>query len=289
MLISQSEADARRACERKHWYMFGEPTSVGNGIEPLTLGPGLSKGNLGHKALEIYYQHRIDGNNHSISMEQALLHVMHDGSDYSMDMLTLLTKYFEWYGDEMVSDWQPLVVEEEFHYPIPGTDLVFPFKVDGVFRHIPSNHLYVWDHKFVWRYYKPNALKIMPQLPKYVYALRKLGFDIYDAQYNMISTQTSSKEPTRREPLGLYKAPALRKAENLFGEQVSTMAEIKALKDGGSDTWYKSLRRTASAFNCTNCSFLELCIGDAENQPGRELTINNFYRPNTYGYGKDEE
>lgn len=288
MLISQSEADARRACERKHWYMFGEPTSSGNGIEPLTLGPGLSKGNLGHKALEIYYQHRIDGNNHSQSMEPALLHVMQDGSDYSMDLLTILTKYFEWYGDE-THTWRPLVVEQEFHYSIPGTDLVFPFKVDGVFRNMDNNRLYVWDHKFVWRYYKPNALKIMPQLPKYVYALRKLGFDIYDAMYNLISTQTTSKEPTRREPLGLWKGPAIHKAQTFFDEQVATMKDIERLKQGEPDDWYASLHRTNSAFNCTNCAFLELCIGDAEGQPGRELTINNFYRPNTYGYGKDEE
>lgn len=288
MLISQSEADARNACERKHFYMFGEPTQEGRGIEPLTLGSGLAKGNLGHSGLEVYYKARLAGDSHSLAMEQALLFVMQNDSEHSMDMLTLLSKYFEFHGDEMREDWEPLVIEQEFRYPIPGTDFIFPFKVDGVFRHKPSDHLYVWDHKFLWRYYKPNAMKILPQLPKYVYVLRKMGFPIYDAMYNMISTQANSKEPTRREPLNLYRGEKQRKMENLWAEQVATMIEIKKLKEGDIEEWRAGLNATRSAFNCTNCSFLELCIQDLEGQPGRDLTINNFYRPNSYGYAHAE-
>lgn len=285
-LISQSEADTFNNCRQKHWYAFGEPTAEGHGIEPLTHGSGLNRGNLGHEVLDVYYKMRLNGDPHVESYEAAMQYLMSklDDPKYTetvVELTTILGKYFVDYGDES-AEWEPLAVEKEFRYAIPGTDLIFPFRVDLIARHVPTGRVYVWDHKFLYNYYMPNTIPILPQLPKYVFTLQAMGYDIHDAMYNMISSRPNSKEPHRRINLNLYKHP--KKGEQLFREQLRTMLKIKEVKEGEIDLWRQNLVRSASAFNCKNCSFLALCTDDLLGTPGRELNIRNFYKPNSYKY-----
>jgi hypothetical protein len=288
MLISQSECDAHSNCERKHYYSFGEPTTLGRGIEPVKHGEGLSKGLLGHGAIEKYWLLRMEGSDHNNAAEIALMELMMKQSDpqvaeYVVPLIPIVGQYFVIYEDDL-EEWEPLAIEREFRLQV-SDELEFPFKVDGIFRQRSTKKIYVWDHKFLWNYYQPRSLKMMPQLPKYIYALRQLNYDVEDGMYNMISTRPNSKEPVRRALTGVTQA----KARAFFREQIMVMQRIYAKKQLSDDEWRNSIVRTASSFNCTNCMFLDLCTSDLEGLPGRKLMLESFYRPNTYGYDKEEE
>lgn len=291
MQISQSEVDSYLNCRRKHWYAFGEPTAVGRGIEPLHHGQSLTRGNIGHGVLELYYKCIMEGYKHKEAYEEALASLsglMADANkvQYVIELTPILARYFLTYEDDL-REWEPLAIEQEFKFEIPNSELIFPFKVDGIFRHKPSGRMLIWDHKFLWNYYKPKSMMIMPQLAKYAFALEAMGYDISDGMYNMISTRPNSKEPFRRAHLGLGKHQS--KKRQFFKEQIQTMQEIVAVKNLEPEKWLERSVRQASSFNCTNCQFLDLCIDDLNQVPGRALTIENFYKPNTYGYGKEEE
>lgn len=286
-LYSQSECDAFANCEQKHYYSFGEPTALGRGIEPVKHGEGLAKGLLGHAALQKYYELRLEGDEHKNAAEIALMELMKeqanpDFAEYVMTLVPLLSQYFVIYENDF-DEWEPLAIEKEFRLQV-SEELIFPFRVDGIFRHRASGKIYVWDHKFLYNYYQPRSLKIMPQLPKYVYSLRNLGFNIEDGMYNMISTRPNSREPVRRAFPKITEA----KARAFFREQIMIMQRIHEKKQLTDEEWRKSIVRTASSFNCTNCMFLDLCTSDLEGLPGRKLMLDTFFRPNSYGYGKDE-
>lgn len=284
MLISQSEVDSFLSCERKHYYAFGEPTEQGYGIEPLQFGESLSRGLLGHEILDHYYKLVMEGFEHKDAAEVAiaiLTRKASEGVPHSLELIPILAQYFTIYEDDF-KEWKPLAIEQEFKLPLGDTGLVFPFRVDGIFRHIPSGQMLVWDHKFLWNYYLPNSINIMPQLPKYVYCLNQLGYNVVDGMYNMISTRKNSRDPVRRIHLGLGKRPS--KQRQFMREQIITMKKIREYKEMDNDSWRNSVVRTASSFNCKNCQFLGLCTEDLEERPGRALTIANFYKANTYGY-----
>jgi hypothetical protein len=284
MLISQSEVDSFLGCERRHFYAFGEPTPEGRGIEPLTFGDALNKGLLGHSVLEVYYKALLEDYSHKAASEKAVGYLIDkagEGVSFALELVPLMVTYFEIYGDER-KVWIPLAVEQEFRLELGDSGLVFPFKVDAIFKHIPTGRMIVWDHKFLWNYYLPNSMKIMPQMPKYVYALQQLGYPVVDAMYNMVSTRKNASEPCRRMNCDIELNPM--KMRQFMREQIMVMQRIKTKKEMDPEDWRSSIVRTASSFNCKNCMFLTLCTADLEGAPGRSLAIQNFYRPNTYGY-----
>lgn len=315
MLISQSEADSRNSCHRKHYYAFGEPIThnvdpivpteetldietesllrISHGIEPLSFGVALTRGTIGHKALEEYYAAIIRGESFEDARRHALVSLSKamienpDHSEIVSELTGILTGYFEHYGQADLNEWEPLAVEQEFRFEIPKSDgLVFPFRVDAIFRKRRTAQMYVVDHKFVYNWYLPNTIRIMPQMPKYIFALRSMGYDITDGMYNMLSTRKNSKDPYRRA----FTDTTDIKAKQFFREQLQTMLEIRGLKEMPNDEWERlHTRRNANAFNCKNCMFLELCAADLEGMGGRRFFIEANFKPNTYGYGKEIE
>src|SRR6185312_9352879 len=47
----------------------------------------------------------------------------------------------------------------------------------------------VVDHKFSYNFFKPDILRILPQLVKYKAALRQVGFEVSGGEYNEIRYQ----------------------------------------------------------------------------------------------------
>lgn len=315
MLISQSEADSRNSCPRKHYYAFGEPITknvdpiipteetldietesllrVSHGIEPLRFGEALTRGTLGHKALEVYYLAIIQRASHPEAVKAAMLNLGQAGLDDNDNLeivgqlMPILQKYFEKYGEGDLFEWEPLAIEQEFRFEIPNSGgLIFPFRVDAIWRNRRTGKIYVVDHKFLYNYYQRNTIRIQPQMPKYIFALRSMGYEIEDGMYNMLSTRKNSRDPARRE----FTQTSDAKAKQFFREQLDAMLEIRALKQLPNDEWERlNTRRNANAFNCKNCMFLDLCANDLEGMGGRRFYIEANFRPNTYGYGKEIE
>lgn len=285
-LISQSEVDQFLSCQRKHYYGFGEK------LQPRQHGEGLQRGILGHEVLAAYYSMLLETkaltsrysaltkeittiSNSIISREMQL-------NPLNMTMLSklhsLLEAYFIHYEDEL-DEWQILAVEQEFRL---GD---FPFKPDLIKRHKQTGKVVVVDHKFLYNFYSDSAYEIMPQLVKYVGALRKLGYEVHGAQYNMLRHRDNAKEKFRRVQI----VPTQLKINTFLDEQLEAMERISDLRSLPREQWERKVLRTASSFNCQHCSFLSLCTSDLNNYAGRDLLVATSYEPNTYGYTDDIE
>lgn len=292
-LISQSEVDAYLTCKRKHYYSFGmeivdRDGNVSHGIQPKEHSVNLTRGIIGHETLDIYYNALMEDGSHNNGVKQAMNHLANllDDSEQInpiIDLIGIIDAYFDAHAHE-AELYQPLAVEREFRYDV-SDELVFPFKPDLIMRDKKTGEVILVDHKFVYNFYQERSLRIMPQTSKYVYALRAQGLPVDTAVYNQISTRKGSKQPFNRVDVPLKQA----KMNRFWQEQVEAMEEIVEIKQQSQGEWRAKAKRTASAFNCTNCPFLDICVAELEEQPGIDLMITNFFSPNKYGYGKDED
>lgn len=291
-LISQSEVDAYLTCKRKHYYSFGIEVidrngTVSHGIQPKEHSVNLTRGIIGHETLDIYYGTLMEGGSHAHGVKQAMNHLTNlldtEQINPILDLIGIVDAYFDAHEHE-ADMYRPLAVEHEFRYDV-SDELVFPFKPDLIMRDKKTGEVILVDHKFVYNFYQERSLRIMPQTSKYVYALRAQGLPVDSAVYNQISTRKNSKQPFSRVDVPLKQA----KMNRFWQEQVEAMEEIVAIKQQSQGEWRAKAKRTASAFNCTNCPFLDICVAELEEQPGIDLMITNFFSPNKYGYGKDED
>jgi len=282
-LISQSEADAFLTCRRRHYYAHIEK------IKPKKFSEALNRGTLGHLILEAYYKHLKENPGAFDSAQKAAEAVMaelySDENLQTLGELANLFKYFFPWAQVTQKDWEILEVETEYRYPVPGTDLVFPFKVDLIYRDRRSGRNYMVDHKFIRDFYFPELIVILPQMAKYIGALRRLGVQIHDGQYQMIRTRAFKTEQPIENRLKIQNMNLKdSKIDHYMREQFSTMMQIQQAKNLPQEVWRdRYALRSANQFNCKNCPFLDLCSLDLLNG-NRELHIKAFYEPNDYGY-----
>lgn len=287
-LTSHSEVDQYLACPRKHYYAFGQPAANGElGLEPKSFGDGLFRGIHGHAALEIYYKNIQQGMGSATAADTAKTYLSlemmknPDRSDLFLELMIILNNYFNFYGLEDQNEWDYPAVEETFAYN------GFPFKPDLIRRHKRNGHVEVVDHKFLANLYTGPEIAIQPQLPKYVGALRGLGFEVKDGVYNLISNRVYKTKPY--DPKTQLKRVPLKVTNNRINstldEQFEVMAEIENLKSMPNEEWKKRARRHASAFNCKNCPFLPICVSELNGQD-ISVAVKYEYLPNSYGYSE---
>ena len=276
--ISQSEVDSFLSCRRKHYYSFGEK------LQSKRHGDGLNRGIIGHDVLATYYKLLISGVSANEAADQALsrLHAPEiaiiDNIPVILGLRTLLRDYFNFYEDE-VNDWEFLAVEKEFRWED------FPFKPDLVKRNRKTGKVFVVDHKFLYNFYNPGMLDIMPQLAKYTGALRRLGFQVAGAEYNMLRHRSNAQEKFKRLAVSFTDT----RIDTFIREQKILAEKIRELKSGTLEEWERKSVRTASSFNCQHCPFLSLCTTDVNGYTGRDLLVRMAFEPNTYGYTSEVE
>ncbi len=277
-LTSQSEVDQFLSCSRKHYYAFGEK------LQPKRRGTGLERGLLGHQVLEAFYS-RFVRTPTAVGLRSASVEDIHQSMEvlYTPENLSnpelllelriLLEDYFALYEGEL-NEWEILAVEKEFRLDS------FPFKPDMIKRHRSTGKVYVVDHKFLYNFYSDSAIDIMPQLAKYVGALREIGFHVDGAEYNMLRHRKNAKEKFKRVIVDITPE----KIRTFLHEQRRVAKQIEELRQLPLQEWRERVYRTASSFNCQHCSFLPLCTTDLNGYAGRDLLIRTSYEPNTYGY-----
>lgn len=280
-LVSNSEADTFLTCERRHYYAFGES------LQPKSYGAGLSRGIAGHSALEIYYTSQLAGDAVSVSqklmmdfLENEILESIKAGNANNTAIITklvqLLVDYVEFYGKE---DQDILAVEETFQFE------GFPFKPDLIVRDRKTKEVTLRDHKFLYNFYNGGKASMFPQLPKYVGALRDLGFKVHKAEFNMLRHRVNAKEKFKRLPIEI---PDNRIVQYKHEHAIATY-RIESYKSLELDDWRDSILRTANSFTCDHCPFAPICQTDLDRLPGRKLLVKTFYEPNTYGYSYLED
>lgn len=293
-VISQSEVDQFLSCRRKHWYAFGEPNSEGgHGIQPNAYSDSLTRGTIGHELLANFYEGLKSGSSLADSQANAInLHLQEANENFErMELysqtLNLFTQYVGHYMEELPFI-KPLAIEQEFRFEIPNSDLIFPFKPDIIWQDTRSGKVYLVDNKFLYNFYAPRVLGMMPQMPKYATALRAMGYRIDFMMYNILSTRKNVKEPFKRIMI-----PDNESANTQFmSDQVNVMESIRQEKlkweATGKPTPAAEIR-TASSFNCGHCPFLDLCTADLQNHAGRDKYLAAEFSPNSYRYAKELE
>lgn len=280
-LVPNSEADTFLTCEMRHYYAFGER------LQPKSYGAGLSRGIAGHSALEVFYASQKAGDAFTVSknkmlefMQAEILAGIKKGNSDNTAVLValqkLLLEYLEFYGQE---DREILSVEETFLFE------EFPFKPDMIVRDKKTREVTLVDHKFLYNFYNGSLASMFPQIPKYVGALRALGFKVHKAEFNMLRHRNNAQVKFRRLSIDLPD----KRIKQYQHEHAIASQRIDSYKSLLLSDWHDSVLRTANSFTCTHCPFSTLCQTDLDGLPGRNILVKSFFEPNTYGYSYLED
>lgn len=268
--ISHSEADAFNQCEMKHYFAHREK------LEPVTQSKNLAIGNAGHKYLETFLQAIKDGKSQGEAEEQALRAAML--MPFGGDAIKLALPWAQSIWPTL--GWKIVAVEYEFEPLKVGPDLFFPGKVDliaEVFNQRTREwEMLVVDHKFLYDLYTPQVTDILPQLPKYMGALKFRKFPIKGIMYNFLRTRVVKDPTTMYEQRIIY--PTAERIKTSMSEQIETMKVIQS---------NPKPVRTSNKMNCGNCGFNELCAKRLNGEDTR-LFEKVHFQPNTYGYKAKE-
>lgn len=294
-VISHSEVETYLLCEQRHFYAFGDNTFGDQvGLEPKKMSDALYRGIVGHDALSVFYVTLKDTNLYDLASKNAVDRVMQwamrDEPKYNI--LTdlngrLLPRYFEYARTKWDEGWRPEYVEHEFRlkFMVGDIEYVYPFKPDVIMRD-PAGNLWVWDHKFVYNFYTQDEINLLPQIPKYIGALRALGLHIKGGYYNQIRHR-EVKDLDKHNRLDPF-VPTDARVVNAFKQQIKVMVEIAGLKEGLVSQWEESVTRTLNGMVCKTCSFKYLCAATLNGQDGVLMRKVEF-SPNSYGYKVETE
>lgn len=206
--VSHSRVDAYLSCRRKEYYGYGMK------LRKVQTSTGLRLGSAGHHLLDVLYSTVLAGGN-SVAKQRKVyteavelmwdeLEKMYEDGFEDADNRATLREVMENYlkrepfiDRSWSDDRRPyliLAVEAEFRLEWDEeTGASYPFVVDLLVR-APSGEIQVVDHKFVYDFYSIESMQLMPQIPKYIGALRGLGYKVGSTGiYNMLRTRPNSK------------------------------------------------------------------------------------------------
>lgn len=267
--VSHSEVDSYLLCRRKHYYGYGMS------IQRMSESHSLAMGTAGHRILETFY--KAIGTGESVetqlkSFDFALgkakdeyKAIVDEGFEEDPKKARLEDILFNegigYFAQEpfVKHNYEILAVEADFNLLYDEeSDSHYPFVVDLIVRD-PDGKMVVVDHKFVYDFYTVEASDMQPQIPKYIGALRALGYDISHGAYNMCRTR-KIKEPTAEQMhhLMLLK-PNPARVKTTFLEQIHVADEVQALKSLPLEKQEERAFRVANKMVCQSCSFRDLC------------------------------
>jgi len=290
VIVSHSEVDTYLLCQRRHYYAFGEK------LQKKHLSESLQRGIAGHSMMEAFFNAFRDTNSFDYAIDQVdsrfgtLLSPTMDPKE--LKMLTELQvrvigylKYFE----STIRQWEVKHVEQTFKVPltksvIPG--LTFAFTPDLIIFHNGRHHVVDW--KFPYNFYGATEISLLPQIPKYISALRMLDMIVGKGYYGMIRYR-SLKTPNAPQ---LYKlqehTPNRANLERTWKEYYQVVQEIAHLKTQYGDNWENQVKRVGNQLVCRSCAFKELCAAEKDGSDGLRIR-KEMYVKSTYGYVESEE
>lgn len=285
--VSHSEVDSYLLCRRKHYYGYGLS------LQRVNESQSLATGTAGHRVLESFYKvvaDEEDTRSRDLKFAEALqvAHneydlIVSEGYEEAPNRARLYDSLFHdtygYFADEpfYTKGYDILGVEADFNLLYDeASDSHYPFVVDLIVRD-PEGKIVVVDHKFVYDFYTVEATDLQPQIPKYIGALRALGYEVSHGAYNMVRTR-KIKEPTPEQMTHLMLLkPNVTRVKSTFLEQVQVADEIQALKTLPLEQQDERAYRVANKMVCQSCSFRDLCT--TELMGGNvELMIRTEYK-----------
>jgi len=276
--ISNSEASSWLRCRFQYWIAFDL------NVEPLKYKEALSKGQLGHKALEVFYKclqadcPKEQAEQHAIAVLAEAMQSQYMEMSWVTDLRTLLIRYFAKYND----DWEILHVENTFEVPLTDKYL-YVMKLDVCVRERSTGHIILVDHKFVYDFWSLEDIDFSPQLPKYFGSLRFNGVPVdkvmvNQLRYRVLKRSMTDDEMFRRQIF----VPRDHIVRQHLREQIRASNEIAHYWSLEPEQRKEHLAiRNMNKFNCKPCPVKQLCLAYLHGG-NTDLMLQTEYRPNTY-------
>jgi|TARA_R100000482_G_scaffold124710_2_gene78580 hypothetical protein len=205
--VSHSRVDSYLTCRRKEYYSYHRKLTKIDNSTGLVLGTAI------HRVLAALYQHVLDAGNSLAAQKKAYPEAVKvawlevdriysegfEDTDKRAPLRLIIEKYLqrepfidrEWHDNKR--QWRILGVEKEFNLEYDSeTGGRYPFVIDLIVQD-PTKKIVVVDHKGLYDFYSYETTNLMPQIPKYIGALRALNYNVSYGMYNMIRTRPESK------------------------------------------------------------------------------------------------
>lgn len=264
-------------------------------LEPRTLGIALTRGLVGHEALEVYYKNIMEGKSEEdarkLSQEFVMTRTLKEittGDSEKARMMgelgVLLMSYYDANMD-VIKNYDIIGVEHKVIAPLPNTDINFAGRIDLVLS-IPSGpnrgEAIPWDHKFTYNFWPEIAVQLNAQISNYIWALNELGYRSRTGVLNMSRYRADAIEKFKQEdvPTNSTMREAFIKNHAVAAEQI---VDLKLQNRVGIN---EGVTRSASKFNCEYCPFSKLCLTESKGLDSSTM-IKASFRPNSYGYDSE--
>jgi PD-(D/E)XK nuclease superfamily len=205
-----------------------------------------------------------------------------DNNEMVFQVLDLITVFLVT-NRNIVKNWKLVAMEEEYRLQFEGYE--YAFKPDLVVSE--NGKKIVLDYKFPYDFYLSDVAALLPQIPRYVGALRALGHAIHGGSYIFLRTRKITDPDKPRTKLQSIPM-GNRRIVNAIKDLDKVAKEINHLKSLPRAEWDEEAIRSANGMNCKNCQFLELCV--IENSGEDTAVIRRVsYKTSTYGYTEAKE
>jgi len=293
--VSNSEA-LSLTCEAKWMYAF----HPGYNIEPKNPSIALTRGNVGHKALEHFFRATMNGESRDKAEAVARNYLIETmgvaastGDMRLMESVTtlipLIDEYFKTEALRIFLDSVDILgVEVGFETELPG-GFILPGRADLVVYYKKGRYkgeTCPVDNKFVYNFWSEDDFRMNSQIPLYLHGFRSVypNAVVRRGIINQIRHRKNAVEKFTMTPI----TPEKGEINELVANHISCSVRVKELKETPVEELRKSVRRMLSKYTCGNCGFREICKSEITGGNTRDL-IKMSYRPNSYGYGGDEE
>lgn len=201
--VSHSEVDSYLLCRRRHYYGYSL------GLQSVNTSPALSIGTAGHSILEVFYNEILSGEDFDAALEMArsaYAEIVAEGFQDDPKRARLQDMLFAentgYFAQEVFvrQGYEILAVEKEFNLVYDEEGHGYPFVIDLIVRD-PNGLIAVVDHKFMYDFFSDEETDLLPQIPKYVGALRGLKYPVTYGIYNQIRTRKITGEKMNKAQL----------------------------------------------------------------------------------------
>lgn len=302
--VSNTEASSFSTCERA-WFFGHHPEMH---LQPNSMGPALTRGIIGHRALEEFYGSFQKEEDFDTAATAALTVVQDErveailAEDFAkVEMLNklyaLIEKYCKHYEAD-IRNWKVLGVESFYAMEWEGEHTVYlPMRMDLVIYQLGGKfkgEISPVDHKFTNDFWNSWKMRLNSQLPLYEMTLRTAKFagHKYPIVKRAILNQIRTREVKDPQPHDTFKREfieanktTMRLAFENHLKVAKRIARLKRMSEG------EAFEETTAAWgspNCQFCNYKSLCAIQLE---GGQIqnTIQAEYKESSYGYPPLEE
>lgn len=295
--VSHSRVESFMRCARQEYYSYGRKLQKQETSVPLALGTAI------HSVLEALYRHVLSAGMSKRKQREAYPEAVRLAQERVEDLYRngfvdspkraplrlIIEKYLQrepfidndWRQDDN-RQWLVLAVEKEFRLEWdPETKSSYPFVIDLLLKS-PDGYVIVVDNKGVYDLYKYEETELMPQIPKYIGALRALGYKVGNlGVYNMLRTRPDTKagRPLHEWADTLEFEVTGVRVQRTFQEQIiasQMVHELDSLDEVERDL--RAIRVNNKDICSRLCDFRELCVEELRGG-NTALLIQNYYEP----------